>query len=118
MARSEIRIFRKNGHTAKGKVLPLSEMRLFRDYGENPKTDPTRAARLPRFALPPRRCRVVLDVPAPSSGRKVSAKGLRKELGDSFQIPYFLFLSYTPPKNKKSRQNVCFLLIFNNFVSV
>lgn len=44
MARSEIRIFQKNNFNAKGKVLSLSEMRLFRDYGEVPKIDPARAA--------------------------------------------------------------------------
>ena len=41
MARSEIRVFRKNGFVAKGNVLPLSEMRLFTDMKEI-KVDPDR----------------------------------------------------------------------------
>ena len=40
--------------------------------------------------------------PAPSSGRKVSAKGLRKELGDSFQIPYSLSFLYSTQKQKNN----------------
>ena len=43
MARSEIRVFKKNGFVAKGNVLPLSEMKLFADYGDA-RVDPTRAA--------------------------------------------------------------------------
>ncbi len=41
MARSEIRVFRRNGHNAVGNVLPLSEMKLFSDY-TNPLFDKTR----------------------------------------------------------------------------
>ena len=41
MARSEIRVFRKNGCLAKGNVLPLSEMKLFVDYN-NPAVDKER----------------------------------------------------------------------------
>ncbi len=41
MARSEIRAFKKNGFTAAGNVLPLSEMKLFIDY-KNPTVDKTR----------------------------------------------------------------------------
>lgn len=43
MARSEIRVFKKHGFLAKGNVLPLSEMKLFRDY-ESARIDGTRAA--------------------------------------------------------------------------
>ncbi len=41
MARSEIRVFRKNGFTAKGNVLPLNEMKLFIDM-KKPKVAPER----------------------------------------------------------------------------
>ena len=43
MSRSEIRVFRKNGFTANGNVLPLSEMKLFSDIKDR-IIDPDRAA--------------------------------------------------------------------------
>ena len=44
--------------------------------------------------------------PALSSGRKVSARGLRKELGDSFQIPYSLSFLYSTQKQKKQTRTL------------
>ena len=78
---------------------------------EIPATPPKNEKFLPRratFALRPsaaalsRRPRC----PKPSSVRKVSAKGLRNELGDSFQIPYSLSFLYPTQKQKKQTRTL------------